>query len=59
VTTFERGGGPRSKILLFPRRVRVTRGFYKQNFPKAKPPPAFTRIYRNATWRVYAAPGCA
>jgi hypothetical protein len=59
VSTFERGGGPRTRLLLFPRKVKVVRAFYNRNFPKAKPPAAFRVIYRNATWKLLAAPGCA
>jgi hypothetical protein len=58
VTTFERGGGPRTKVLLYPRRVKVVRGFYKENFPKARPPAGYRMLYHNATWRVVVAPGC-
>ena len=59
VTTVERGGGRRTRLLLFPRHVRVVRRFYKENFPQARPPATYRELYRNATWKVVAAPGCA
>jgi hypothetical protein len=59
VTTFEKGGRRRTKLLLFPRKVPVVRDFYRQNFPKARPPASYRVVYRNATWKLLAAPGCA
>jgi hypothetical protein len=59
VTTFEPGGSPRSDLLLFPRRVRVVRSFYRVNLPRAKPPRRYRLVYRNAIWKLYGAPGCA
>ncbi len=30
-----------------------------KTFPIVRPPAGYTQIYRNASWRVFAAPGCA
>jgi hypothetical protein len=34
------------------------RRFYQENFPRYQPPPGYEEIYRNAAWRVLAAPDC-
>ena len=47
VTTFERGGDRPTRLRLYPRRVPVVRGFYKENFPRARPPAGFVRVYRD------------
>jgi hypothetical protein len=48
-----------SRVLLLPRRTRQMRRFYGRNFPTATPPPGSGLLFRNASWRVFAAPGCA
>src|SRR4051794_24632534 len=60
VRTVEGGTSPMSKMLLLPRRNKATRRVYSlKTFPIVRPPAGYTQIYRNASWRVYAAPGCA
>jgi hypothetical protein len=58
VGTVENGASPLGKLLLVPRRTRLTVRFYQQNFPRYAAPPSYRRIYQNQNWRVYAAPGC-
>jgi hypothetical protein len=59
VNTVERHTGKLGRMLLLPRHARSTRRIYSsRTFPKAKPPQGWHRIYRNRSWRVYAAPGC-
>jgi len=48
-----------SQLTLLPRRTRRMRRFYRENFPTATPPAGAQLLYRNASWRVFAAPGCA
>ena len=60
VGTVENGASPMGKVLLLPRRNRSTSRLYRNNtFPKVQPPGGYTQIYRNPSWRVFAAPGCA
>ena len=60
VTTVENGASPMGKMLLLPRRNRSTgRVYSKRTFPRVRPPDGFRQIYRNPSWRVFAAPGCA
>jgi hypothetical protein len=60
VRTVEAGASPMSRLLLLPRRNKATRRVYSlKTFPIVRAPGGFTQIYRNASWRVYAAPGCA
>ncbi|MEO8687657.1 MAG: hypothetical protein ABI611_05495 [Solirubrobacteraceae bacterium] len=47
-----------SRLLLLPRRTRPMRRFYSVNFPTAKRPTGSRLLYRNASWRVFAASGC-
>jgi hypothetical protein len=58
VGTVENGASPLGRLLLVPRRTRLTMRFYQQNFPRYAPPPSYRRLYQNSNWRVYAAPGC-
>jgi hypothetical protein len=59
VGTVESGASPMGRILLLPRRNRSTSRLYRNNtFPKVQPPDGYTQIYRNPSWRVFAAPGC-
>jgi hypothetical protein len=60
VTTIENGASPMGRMLLLPRRNRSTSRVYKPStFPRVKPPDGFQQIYRNPSWRVFAAPGCS
>ena len=60
VTTVESGASPMGRMLLLPRRNRSTGRVYKKStFPRVKPPDGFRQIYRNPSWRVFAAPGCS
>ena len=59
VTTVENGASPMGRMLLLPRRNKSTGRVYKNNtLPRVKPPAGFRQIYRNPSWRVFAAPGC-
>ena len=60
VGTIRKGFSPLSELLLVPRDVRSVRRFYGENFPRrtAQPPPGWRTIYRNGSWKVYAAPSC-
>jgi hypothetical protein len=60
VGTVESGASPMSKLLLLPRRNRSTSRIYRAGaFPRVQPPDGYRQIFRNPSWRVYAAPGCA
>lgn len=59
VGTTEDGTSPLAKIHVMPRRTRVPRNYYRENFPKEPPPPGYSEIYRNRQWRALAAPECA
>jgi hypothetical protein len=60
VTTVEGGASPLGRMLLLPRKGPTTRRIYgPATFPKVAVPQGWSRIYRNRSWRVYAAPGCA
>ena len=48
-----------SQLTLLPRRTRRMRRFYRENFPTATRPAGSQLLYRNASWSVFAAPGCA
>jgi hypothetical protein len=59
VTTAETAGVGRARMLLLPRKAPTTRRIYGPGvFPKVAVPAGWSRIYRNRSWRVYAAPGC-
>jgi hypothetical protein len=47
-----------ARLLLLPRRTRRMRRFYGENFPTATRPPGALPVYRNASWRLLALPGC-
>jgi hypothetical protein len=60
VTTVEGGASPMGRMLLMPRKGPTTRRIYgPATFPKVTVPQGWSRVYRNRSWRVYAAPGCA
>ncbi len=58
VGTVKDGASPLGELLLVPRRNGLTRRVYRQNFPAVAPPPDYRPLYENASWRVWAAPGC-
>jgi hypothetical protein len=60
VTTVRGGASPMSRMLLLPRRNRSTSRVYSRStFPLVAPPAGYRQIYRNPSWRVFTAPGCA
>jgi len=61
VGTVAGGQSEMSRLLLLPRRNWSTRRIYNLRvgtLPLVRPPAGFQRIYRNRSWRVFAAPGC-
>jgi hypothetical protein len=58
VGTVEAGASPLRRVLLLPRRNALMRRFYRQNYPRVARPPGYRPVYRNAAWRVLAAPEC-
>jgi hypothetical protein len=46
-------------LMLEPRPTKQMWAFDRTHFAKVTPPPGYSRIYRNHSWVVYAAPGCA
>ena len=59
VSTPEAGASPLQRVLLAPRDVRAMRRFYDEEYPRIEPPADYRVIYRNDSWRVFAAPDCA
>ena len=49
---------PRGRLVLTPRRTRLTQRFYQENFPHYAQPAGYRILYQNHTWRVYGAAGC-
>jgi hypothetical protein len=59
VRTVEGGASGMSRLLLLPRRNRATRRVYSlKTFPIVSAPDGYAQIYRNRSWRVYAAANC-
>jgi hypothetical protein len=59
VRTLEGGAAPVSRVLLLPRRGPSTGRMYRNRpFPNVRIPAGYRQIFRNQSWRVYAAPGC-
>jgi hypothetical protein len=59
VRTVEGGAAPMGRMLLLPRRSWSTGRIYRPaTFPKVRPPAGYRMIFRNQSWRVFAAPGC-
>jgi hypothetical protein len=58
VGTPEAGASPLRRVLVAPRDVRAMRRFYSVTYPATTPPPDYRPVYRNASWRVFAAPEC-
>jgi hypothetical protein len=51
-------GARGARIILLPRRTPAMKRFYTTQFPRVRAPAGFRLIYRNASWRVLAAPEC-
>jgi hypothetical protein len=45
-------------LMVEPRATKQMWAFDRTHFAKVKPPAGYTRIYRNHSWAVYAAPDC-
>ena len=58
VGTIEKHASPLAKLFLAPRPTRVPKQFYRENFPRIKPPPGYVEVATSRNWRLYAAPGC-
>jgi hypothetical protein len=58
VGTIENGSMPRGRLVLTPRRTRLTQRFYQENFPRYTQPAGYRVLYENHNWRLYAAAGC-
>lgn len=58
VGTPEAGKSPLGEVLVLPRKVKRARQFYRDALPTMEPPAGWRPVYRNATWRVFAAPSC-
>jgi hypothetical protein len=59
LSTVEAGASPLRRVLVTPRDTRAMRRFYRVDFPDVTPPASYTRVARNAGWRVNAAADCA
>ncbi|MCW2966693.1 MAG: hypothetical protein JWM71_465 [Solirubrobacteraceae bacterium] len=58
VGTVEHHAGPLAKLFLAPRPTPVPHHFYGVAFPHSKPPAGYRELYRNRSWRVFAASSC-
>jgi hypothetical protein len=59
VNTVKGGTSRMGKLLLMPRKSPTTRRIYgPATFPKVTVPAGWSTVYRNRSWRVFAAPGC-
>jgi hypothetical protein len=58
VGTVRGHASPLGELFLQPRHTKYADRFYKKNFPKARAPERYQRIYRNRSYAVYASPGC-
>jgi hypothetical protein len=52
------GASPLGRLLLVPRRNRLTRRIYGDGLPAARPPRDYRVVAQNRSWRLYGAPGC-
>jgi hypothetical protein len=52
-------GARGARVILLPRRTRLMKRFYRDQFPRVAAPAGFQPIYRNGSWRVLADPACA
>jgi hypothetical protein len=60
VGTIRKRTSPLSELLLAPRDVANVRRFYRANFPRrtGRRPAGWRVLYRNRSWKVFAAPSC-
>jgi hypothetical protein len=58
VGTVRGHASPLGELFLQPRHTKYADRFYKKNFPKARAPESYERIYRNRSYAVYASPRC-
>jgi len=58
VGTIEKHASPMGRLLLVPRHTYYAKRFYKSAFPHVTPPLLYRVLYRNRSWKVFAAPGC-
>jgi hypothetical protein len=58
VGTVRGHASPLGQLFLAPRHTKYAKRFYKDNFPKARPPASYRRIYQNRSYRVWASPTC-
>jgi hypothetical protein len=59
VRTLEGGAAPMGRMLLLPRRNKMTRRMFNNvRYPNVRVPADYRQIFRNQAWRVYAVPGC-
>ena len=58
VGTVKNGASPMSELLLVPRKNRLTRRTFQENFPRVPAPDGYRVLYENSSWRVWAAPDC-
>ncbi len=58
VGTIKNGASPMGRLFLVPRRSRLARRTFRENFPVFTVPAGYRRLYENESWRVWAAPGC-
>ena len=58
VGTVKSGASPMGELLLVPRRNKLTRRTFRENFPRVSPPADYRPLYQNESWRVWAAPDC-
>ena len=58
VGTIKSGASPMGRLFLVPRRTRLPRRTFQENFPEFTVPDGYRRLYQNDSWRVWADPGC-
>jgi hypothetical protein len=58
VGTVRGNASPLGQVFLQPRHTKYANRFYKENFPTAKAPRAYRRIFQNRSYRVSASPAC-
>ncbi|CAA9467606.1 MAG: hypothetical protein AVDCRST_MAG38-863 [uncultured Solirubrobacteraceae bacterium] len=58
VGTIKSGASPMGRLFLVPRRSRLAKRTFRENFPVFTVPQGYRTLYENPSWRVWAAPGC-
>ena len=58
VGTIKSGASPMGELFLVPRRTRLPRRTFRENFPEFTVPDGYRRLYQNRSWRVWVAPDC-